>query len=397
MKHFILTLILAIAALSGQAQVKCHIEGKLSNTEFGNTVIICATDVDIRTSNNYITTKADNNGHFACDVESNQIALYDVSLKEERDQGSWRFVNFLVENNATVTLNFNGDSWQVINGGEEQTKKIKMDAEKERLFRAKMEAIQKQREEELRPRAEELTKQGKNPTDDTLLVKRSKELEAEYNILYNEFKAWEIDYYTKNPMLYPLYDIANVMQFSNDIPQFDEIKTQNMHLYHSIYENYKPENPIHNTIKMLEAAWKLTPGKPYIDFEVETVDGKRINIEPLYRGKVAVIDFWASWCGPCRRHSIDLIPIYEKYKDKGFTVIGIAHEEKLSDMTRAIAKDGYPWQNYIDLNDKLKVWLKNGLGLGGGGMYLVDNNGIILSSSTNVDELEPLIRKALGL
>lgn len=66
-------------------------------------------------------------------------------------------------------------------------------------------------------------------------------------------------------------------------------------------------------------------------------------------------------------------------------------------MTRAIAKDGYPWQNYIDLNDKLKVWLKNGLGLGGGGMYLIDNNGIILSSSTNVDELEPLIRKALGL
>ena len=286
MKQIILTLVLAFAALLVQAQVKCHIEGTLSNTEFGNTVIICATDVDIRTSNNYITTKADNNGHFACDVETNQIALYEVSLKEERDKGSFRYVNFLVENYATVTLNFNGDSWQVINGGEEQTKKIKMDAEKDRLFRAKMDAIQKQRDEEVRPRAEELMKQGKNPTDDTLLVKRSNELEAQYNILYNEFKAWELDYYTKHPMLYPLYEIANVMQFSNDIPQFDEIKTQNMHLYHSIYENYKPENSIHYTIKMLEAAWKLTPGKPYIDFEVETVDGKRINIEPLYRARL---------------------------------------------------------------------------------------------------------------
>jgi hypothetical protein len=63
-----------------------------------------------------------------------------------------------------------------------------------------------------------------------------------------------------------------------------------------------------------------------------------------------------------------LIPIYEKYKDKGFNVIAVAHEEKLSDMTRAAEQDAYPWQSYIDLNDQLKVWQKNGLGFSGGGM-----------------------------
>ena len=66
-------------------------------------------------------------------------------------------------------------------------------------------------------------------------------------------------------------------------------------------------------------------------------------------------------------------------------------------MTQAAEKDGYPWQNYIDLKDELKVWQKNGLAISGGGMFLIDSNGTILSTSTDADELEPLIRKALGL
>ena len=170
-----------------------------------------------------------------------------------------------------------------------------------------------------------------------------------------------------------------------------------MDMYHSIFENFHPEDPIHGTIRSLEGAWKMKPGKSYIDYDVLSVAGEKINLASLYKGKVALIDLWASWCGPCRRHSKDMIPIYEKYKDQGFTVVSIAREDKVDRMLHAAKQDGYPWESYVDIKDELNVWQKNGLSFSGGGMFLIDRNGKILSNSTDVDEIEPLIRKELGL
>ena len=352
-----------IEELLAQDYGKCYITGVLSDMSKGKTVVVCPSDVDVRTSNSYITATANEQGIFTCEVDADQISLYKIFLQEEFQRGMWHEGNFLVENNATVSLDYKGNRWKIVSGGPEQTLKNNLDAEAEQLFREPLRAVSGQSVEEKK--------------------------------LSDKYAAWKRDNYKNRPILYNLYEIAEALKGSNGID--DERKAEKLEIYHTYFENFRTDNPIHNTIRMLEAAFKLQTGKPYIDFEVETVDGKRINIEPLYRGKVTLIDFWASWCGPCRRHSIDLIPIYEKYKDKGFNVIAVAHEEKLSDMTRAAEQDAYPWQSYIDLNDQLKVWQKNGLGFSGGGMYLIDSNGIILSSSTNVEDLEPLIRQALGI
>ena len=394
-KKTFLTVLLAVVTMAGQAQVKCRIKGELLDTVQGKTVLICPADVDIRVSDNYLTVKADAHGLFSCDVETDGMKLYKVFLHEQWENGSWSYENFLVENGATLQLRFDGDKWKVVSGGPEQMQKVKMETEGERLYLSKLNEIEKQAKKELLPQIEALQKQGKNPEEDTLLMKRNQEFMAEYEKLYNEYRAWEFDYYAAHPMQYALYDIAERMQYRND--RYDDMKARLMNVYHTAYENFHPENPIHNTILTLEAAWHLTPGKRYIDFEALTPSGERVNVSTLYRGKVSVIDFWASWCGPCRQHSKDLIPLYEKYKEQGFTVVGIAHEDEVIRMTRAIEKDGYPWQNLVDLKDELKVWRKNGLGFSGGGMFLIDRDGTILSTSTDADELEPLIRKALGL
>ena len=184
-----------------------------------------------------------------------------------------------------------------------------------------------------------------------------------------------------------MLDAIQTLKHADDYVNFDPSEWEPyLTLYHDKFINLYPSHPIHDQIATAETAYRLQPGKPYIDYTVRNTDGQLVPISTLTKGKVALIDLWASWCGPCRRHSIAMIPVYEKYKDKGFTVIAIARERNRQAM-----------ENAAKLNDENQVWRKNGAGNAGGAMYLIDRDGTILSTSTDAEELEPLIKKALNI
>ena len=125
-KKLIITALLALVVMAGQGQVKCHIEGVLSDTTQGKTVVICPANVDIRVSDNYITAKVDAKGYFSCDIEADKMSLYNVFLREQWKHGSWKSKSFLVENAETVSLCFDNNTWHIVSGGPEQALKIKM-------------------------------------------------------------------------------------------------------------------------------------------------------------------------------------------------------------------------------------------------------------------------------
>ncbi|MBO9566833.1 MAG: TlpA family protein disulfide reductase [Niastella sp.] len=90
------------------------------------------------------------------------------------------------------------------------------------------------------------------------------------------------------------------------------------------------------------------PGKTAPDFSQADTSGNNISLQD-FRGKYVLIDFWASWCVPCRAENPTLVAAYNKYKDKGFTIIGVSLDEKRDKWVEAIVKDGLPWIHVSDL------------------------------------------------
>jgi thiol-disulfide isomerase/thioredoxin len=122
----------------------------------------------------------------------------------------------------------------------------------------------------------------------------------------------------------------------------------------SYSEKYK-ESPIvlsmQNQVKQIEAGFNefmLTKSgkKEAPEIALKNPDGKVIKLTSL-RGKVVLIDFWASWCGPCRKENPNVVKMYEKYKNKGFTVYSVSLDKDSEAWKRAIKSDSLSWPNHV--------------------------------------------------
>ena len=166
-------------------------------------------------------------------------------------------------------------------------------------------------------------------------------------------------------------------------------------IYNEIYQPLFPNHPISKQIELWIESLGIKVGNRYIDFTAPDLDGTPHTLSKEINGKIALIDLWASWCGSCRRTSKSMIPLYEKYKERGFTVVGVARESKREDMERALAQDGYPWLNLLELRDENKIWSKYGVDNAGGITVLVDRDGTILAIHPTAEEVERILQEKL--
>ena len=91
-------------------------------------------------------------------------------------------------------------------------------------------------------------------------------------------------------------------------------------------------------------------GNPYVDFVSKTTDGKEVNFsEYVEKGKVTLLDFWASWCGPCIQESEDLKTLYDEYHGKGFNVVSVSLDTDRGKWVEAIDKHHLPWVHVSSL------------------------------------------------
>ena len=148
---------------------------------------------------------------------------------------------------------------------------------------------------------------------------------------------------------------------------------------------------------LIDGFHSVKPCGHYVEFEAPDLEGRVVNVSEVIKGKIAIIDLWASWCMPCRAKAKMMIPIYEKYKDKGFEIVGVAREFKNTErMKQAIAQDKYPWLQLVELDDGQRLWTRYMLGNAGGGVFLVDRDGTILAVNPKPEEVRKILEQKLG-
>ncbi len=125
------------------------------------------------------------------------------------------------------------------------------------------------------------------------------------------------------------------------------------------------------------------------------IAGKEIDLAKM--DKVVLVDFWATWCGPCVAEMPNVIATYEKYKDQGFDVVGISLDEDKAALETFIAEKKMPWPQYFDG----KGWeneLAQHFGIRGiPATFLVGKDGKIVGANLRGEELENAVKKALGI
>ncbi|MBC9914665.1 TlpA family protein disulfide reductase [Chitinophaga varians] len=100
--------------------------------------------------------------------------------------------------------------------------------------------------------------------------------------------------------------------------------------------------------KRLEVLKRSAVGQPMIDFTQADVNGKPVRLSD-FKGKYVLLDFWASWCGPCRAENPNVLKAYNTFKNKNFTVVGVSLDDKADKWKQAIEQDGMPWMQVSDL------------------------------------------------
>ena len=95
---------------------------------------------------------------------------------------------------------------------------------------------------------------------------------------------------------------------------------------------------------------KTAIGQPFTDFTMKTPEGKELSVDDIAeKAKVTMIDFWASWCGPCRAEMPYVKAAYEKYHDKGFEIVGVSLDNSADAWKKAITDLELPWPQISDL------------------------------------------------
>ena len=217
-------------------------------------------------------------------------------------------------------------------------------------------------------------------------ISAQEQIQAEaINLMDSQF-AYSKEFAKRNDLL------GTAIILSQDSPELT------LEDYQEVLNNVSPQyHACPDYIKLQEKISQLARtsiGETFKDFTQSTPEGESMSILSI-EGSYVLIDFWASWCRPCRDANPELVKSYNTYHDKGFNIVGISLDQNVDDWKRAIAEDKLVWPQLIDrqnqMNEVAAYYVIEYIPQN----ILIDDNGIIVGKNLRPEELDNFLTNNL--
>lgn len=215
-----------------------------------------------------------------------------------------------------------------------------------------------------------------------------KGIEAAYDSVQNAQSVFTKEYILKNgkSVVSAYLAISNAYSYS-----LDDLKAINKAMDPSIANSAY----VKKLAERETTLGKVEPGQPAPDFTLNDTTGKPVSLSS-FKGKVVLVDFWASWCGPCRAENPNVVAAFKRFGSKGFTVFGVSLDTDKAKWLKAIDKDGLTWTHVSDLIGWENAAAKQYGVMSIPANFLLDKDGKIIGSGLRGDALVNKLEEVLG-
>lgn len=216
------------------------------------------------------------------------------------------------------------------------------------------------------------------------------DLRVKYDSLTHVHGSSVVDFAKKN-----IDNLAGFFAISSiDDAQYLAFEQDKIAFAEEIKDKFGNNDAVRNFVSYMAELKPLSIGQKAPDFELLDLKGKTVKLSD-FRGKYTLVDFWASWCQPCRIENPNIVAQYHRFKDKGFDILGVSLDSKLDNWKRAIQEDHLTWTHVSDL----AMWNSKAAELYKvrqiPSSFLLNPEGVIIAKNLTGDSLGRLLESKL--
>nr|WP_315419130.1 TlpA disulfide reductase family protein [uncultured Pedobacter sp.] len=373
MLKILVTAVIGLVAFSVNAQTGFSIKGKIPAKYDDQKVML-----EYRAANKEVIDSAIvKNGSFFFKGKVNAVVKAYLNLKptektngmeNEDDFSSRNYQTFFLENtNISIVGTQIGNA--TIKGGPAQSDYL--------ILKSRLKSL----EAKQRVLNEQVMRSFRNKKEDSTNKDAPNEFAPQLQLLYSEIGKIQNAFIQQHPDSYVSLDLIN--ERNDGAVELEKLKRDLKRLSPRMKNTAMGKN-LQVKLAMAE---KTGIGQQALDFTQNDTNGKPVSLSSL-KGKYVLVDFWASWCAPCREENPTVLKAYKKFKDRNFEIISVSLDDKKEPWLKAIEADGLPWIHVSDL----KGW-KNAVAR----LYgitsvpqnlLLDPNGKIVAKNLRGEELQ---------